>query len=802
MFIYNCTFDMSILKQKGLSFPQNRHLFFRETVMNLFIFLLVWVFQLGMSGVDKDRVSVSVMEGDSVTLNTNVKTNQQEKIKWFFNHTCIAQISDYLSKTCTDVQCNEGTERFRDRLKLDHQTGSLTITIIISTDSGLYKLQIISSNSISEKIFIITVYDVPAAERDAMKRKSVKEGESVTFDPGVIYKARGLMRWYFNDTLIAEITGDQSKICTDVQCDERFRDRLKLDNQTGSLTITNTRNTDSGEYNLEIITNSNSIRRQHSISIISEKSQDWIVYLCIGGLCVGVLLVIAGVTECRISMQKIPTATKINRDPVEINTIRENGGAEGEERRDSSCSSSVVRVEGFVGGSAVFTCSIPESEIKDNIKKFNLHVRDIEGKTVCDIIGGDRTCQGQAPEYKARTEILPNAQKEGNFTIKLNWLKKNDARKYTCIFTGPFQNEIYLELDVKDCHGAHKNKMLFHFLLQAPPSMHDRFLFTFEIVNIETAQTILFLQHSFFRETVMNLFIFVPVCVFQLGVSGVDTDRVSVMEGDSVTLNTGVQTNQQEKIKWFFNHTRIAQITEIAGDQSKICTDVQCDERFRDRLKLDHQTGSLTIKNTRTTDSGDYHLDIISNSSSIRRQHSIRIISENEPYSNHSLPDTVQRGVLFSLLVNRTFDDGPQVLNGVQIRLLPVPLLEEGVFQKLAVGLGVELDSILNPKRPHKLIFDDTSPNQYSTSTLLASESDWSSLPFTNPATGPSIWPIKTHSHFIICSSGLLGVDTDGVSVSVMEGDSVTLNTGVQTNQQDRIKWYFNNTRIAKITGD
>ncbi|KAL3978345.1 homeobox protein MSX [Sarotherodon galilaeus] len=79
-------------------------------------------------------------------------------------------------------------------------------------------------------------------------------------------------------------------------------------------------------------------------------------------------------------------------------------------------------------------------------------------------------------------------------------------------------------------------------------------------------------------------------------------------------------------------------------------------------------------------------------------------------------------------------------------RLLPVPLLEEGVFQKLAVGLGVELDSILNPKRPHKLIFDDTSPNQYSTSTLLASESDWSSLPFTNPATGPSIWPIKTLS--------------------------------------------------------
>ncbi|CAJ0964565.1 unnamed protein product [Ranitomeya imitator] len=68
---------------------------------------------------------------------------------------------------------------------------------------------------------------------------------------------------------------------------------------------------------------------------------------------------------------------------------------------------------------------------------------------------------------------------------------------------------------------------------------------------------------------------------------------------------------------------------------------------------------------------------------------------------------------------------------------LPVSLLEEVVFQKLAVGLGVELHSILNPKRSHKFIFD-TSPYQYPTSTLLASESEWSSLPFTDPASGPS----------------------------------------------------------------
>ncbi|CAM4660508.1 unnamed protein product [Leuciscus chuanchicus] len=202
----------------------------------------------GASGAD--TVEVSVMEGDSVTLYTGVQTNQQDRVRWYFNDTRIAQINRDQSKICTDVQCNEDTERFRDRLKLDHQTGSLTITDTTDTDSGVYKLKISSGSSDSEKIFNVNVHGVSAAERDEVKRK---EGESVTLYTGVINNTNDVMTWYFNDTLIAEITGDQSKICTDVQCKERFRDRLKLDHQTGSLNITNTRNTDSGEYKLLII---------------------------------------------------------------------------------------------------------------------------------------------------------------------------------------------------------------------------------------------------------------------------------------------------------------------------------------------------------------------------------------------------------------------------------------------------------------------------------------------------------------------------------------------------------------------
>ncbi|ROL50584.1 hypothetical protein DPX16_1127 [Anabarilius grahami] len=226
-----------------------------------------------LAETERVSVSVSVMEGVSVTLHTGVEKKQQDRMKWYFNDIRIAQINGDPKKTCTDVQCNEGDERFRGRLKLDHQTGSLTIMNTRNTDAGEYQLLISSGGSDREKIFSVTVRGVSAAERDKMKRKSVKEGESVILDPGVTKNLNDSMMWYFKDTLIAEITGDQSKICTDVQCDERFRDRLNLDPQTGSLTIMNTRNTDSGEYQLESISGSVH-RRRRSIRVSSVKSFD------------------------------------------------------------------------------------------------------------------------------------------------------------------------------------------------------------------------------------------------------------------------------------------------------------------------------------------------------------------------------------------------------------------------------------------------------------------------------------------------------------------------------------------------
>ncbi len=112
---------------------------------------------------------------------------------------------------------------------------------------------------------LVCITAISAAQLDEMKKKA---GESVSLDSGVI--KHDVITWYFNDTLISEITGDQNKICTDDQCDERFRDRLKLDHQTGSLSITNTRTTDSGDYKLLIHSSRFSISRSFSVTVIGE----------------------------------------------------------------------------------------------------------------------------------------------------------------------------------------------------------------------------------------------------------------------------------------------------------------------------------------------------------------------------------------------------------------------------------------------------------------------------------------------------------------------------------------------------
>uniref|UniRef100_A0A8C1ADV9 Immunoglobulin domain-containing protein n=1 Tax=Cyprinus carpio carpio TaxID=630221 RepID=A0A8C1ADV9_CYPCA len=193
------------------------------------------------SGVfgDTDTVkSVSVKEGDSVTLQINVTEIQtDDKIDWKFgtNKILIVKIR---AKTSKIFDGPDG--RFRDRLKLDHQTGSLIITDTRTTDSGLYEVKISSNRSEDTHRFNVTV-NVVFGDTDTVKSVSVKEGDSVTLQINVTeIQTRDKIEWKFGNyrSLIAKINGKTSKIFDGPE--GRFRDRLKLDHQTGSLIITDT----------------------------------------------------------------------------------------------------------------------------------------------------------------------------------------------------------------------------------------------------------------------------------------------------------------------------------------------------------------------------------------------------------------------------------------------------------------------------------------------------------------------------------------------------------------------------------
>ncbi|XP_057181297.1 natural killer cell receptor 2B4-like [Triplophysa rosa] len=187
---------------------------------------------MGVFGVDADEVkSVSVMEGDSVTLHTDQTDIQEDdQILWLFGprETRIAEITKWTN--LSSVYDNVDNGRFRDGLQLNNQTGSLTITNITSTDSGLYQLQIIRNTGVLYMRFAVGVYarlPVPVIIRNSSQCSSSSERSSVSkcvLLCSVMNVTRVSLSWYKGKSLLSSISVSDLNIRLSLPLEVEYQD--------------------------------------------------------------------------------------------------------------------------------------------------------------------------------------------------------------------------------------------------------------------------------------------------------------------------------------------------------------------------------------------------------------------------------------------------------------------------------------------------------------------------------------------------------------------------------------------------
>ncbi|XP_058617758.1 SLAM family member 9-like, partial [Onychostoma macrolepis] len=200
----------------------------------------------------------SVMEGDSVTLNTDVtEIHEDNDILWKFGaeKSLIAEISRKKQIFFTYDDVLDG--RFRDRLNLDHQTGSLTITNITTQHAGLYNLQITGAKR-SSTTFSVSVYAAffsylpgPVISSNSSNCSSSSSSSSSSQQNcsllcSAVNVSHVTLSWYKGNSLLSSISVSDLSISLSLPLEVEYQDKNTyscvlnnpISNQTTHLDIT------------------------------------------------------------------------------------------------------------------------------------------------------------------------------------------------------------------------------------------------------------------------------------------------------------------------------------------------------------------------------------------------------------------------------------------------------------------------------------------------------------------------------------------------------------------------------------
>uniref|UniRef100_A0A8C1TA68 Ig-like domain-containing protein n=1 Tax=Cyprinus carpio TaxID=7962 RepID=A0A8C1TA68_CYPCA len=219
----------------------------------MFLFCFSWWHLLGVFGAETNEIkSVSVMEGDSVLLHNDVaEICENDHIQWNIRNemSLMARITNKKQILPTSDVLDGG---FRERLKLDRQTGSLTITNITTQHAGLYEVKIIGKTPLS-KTFNVSVYarlSVPVISSNSSQCSSSSSSSSsqqnCSLLCSVVNVGHVTLSWYKGNSLLSSISVSDLSISLSLPLEVEYQDKNSyscvlnnpISNQTQHLDIT------------------------------------------------------------------------------------------------------------------------------------------------------------------------------------------------------------------------------------------------------------------------------------------------------------------------------------------------------------------------------------------------------------------------------------------------------------------------------------------------------------------------------------------------------------------------------------
>ncbi|XP_051744825.1 uncharacterized protein LOC127509830 isoform X7 [Ctenopharyngodon idella] len=610
---------------------------------NNFKFFQIFLLMCGVFSAGTDEVK-TVMEGDSVTLNPDLTQIQGIiQMKWRFgdSRSVIALIEGNM------ISYPIVPEMFKDRLKLD-QTGSLTVTNMKTKHSGLYKLEINHDTGTLRLDFSINVYESPAvidAFKGETKSVSETEGYPVTLQTDTETHGDELIVWRFGDEgkLIAKHDLEAKSLRLYNDPDERFRDRLKLNNQTGSLTIRDFRTTDSGVYKVKISSSKQTLYKRFTVTV----SDPGLSPGAVAGIVVVLLLVFSAaaaagvfyyrhkVSELLKRMRQVKTSvlkgrpvtlnydTEIQKDDkiqwkFEEKLIAEMTGENRENPQWSDEFRDQMKLDPQTGSliihqtrpehSGLYKLEINTSDYS-TFRLFRIIVFD-EEKSVSVMKGADVTlCVN--PEIQTGDKIFWMFGDENRPVAKNTKDKCEEESEYS---DDRFIDKVDLnrqtgDLTIKKIKTIHTGEYKLKIIRNGKSSLK----------------------------------------LFNVTVSGQVNE--SVLKGDSVALYYDTDIQKDDKIQWKFGAEEKL-IAEMTGENRE---DPQWfDDKFRDQMTLDPQTGSLFIHRTRPEHSGLYKLEIKTSDYSTFTLFRIIVCDEEKSVS-------VMRGADVTLRVNTEIQTGDKI---------------------------------------------------------------------------------------------------------------------------------------------